>query len=59
MNKTFNWEGYNSNGKEHKFSDFSNEELKNWSVFWGFDIQNGKEDIFVYGRKNKIRIKVT
>ena len=59
MGKTFNWEGYNANGKEHMFYNFSDQELKDWAEFWGFEIQKIKNDVFVYGGKNKIRIKVT
>ena len=58
LQKTFNWENYTQGRQTHKFSDFTDQELKDWSAFWGFNIQKIKNDVFVCGGKNKVRIKV-
>ena len=56
--KTFNWENYTQGGKTHKFSDFTNEELKDWAEVWGFEVQKIENDVFIWGGINKLRIKV-
>ena len=58
MGKVFNWEGYSNNYQSHKFSEMTEDELKEWSKNWGFKIKKENDKIWVVGRYGcKIRQK--
>ncbi len=56
INKTFNWEGYNSGGKEYKFEDLTLDELKDWAEKWGFKVKKIKNKTYVVSKHNSFKM---
>lgn len=50
IRKTFNWEGYNKDGKEYKFEDLTEEELEEWGNHFEHKIERTKKGIYLKGK---------